>query len=305
MTELKGKRFLLFGSEGYLGRHMAHFFTQQGALIVPFDIHPESKSRQQGYKQIDLTQPEMLKDIDWNVDGVFMFSGLTGTADSFTNYEKFQAVNEGGLLNLLSAVKQSEYRPRIIFPSTRLVYKGAAGALAEDAEKEAKTIYASNKLACENLLFAWQNAFDIPYTVFRLCVPYGNMLSGEYSYGTMGFFMRSARTSGTIPLYGDGAQRRTFSHVEDICRQIAAACLMDETRNEVYNIHGEDFSLAEVATMIATRTRATLKFTEWPEMALRLESGDTVFDAQKLLQITHYSLMHSLEEWIDGSLKQV
>ena len=38
--------------------------------------------------------------------------------------------------------------------------------LKENDEKETKTIYAVNKLICENLLYAYNNSFDIPYTIF-------------------------------------------------------------------------------------------------------------------------------------------
>jgi UDP-glucose 4-epimerase len=34
-------------------------------------------------------------------------------------------VNEKGLLHLLNHIRLSPYRPKIIFPSTRLVYQGA------------------------------------------------------------------------------------------------------------------------------------------------------------------------------------
>lgn len=59
--------------------------------------------------------------------------------------------------------------------------------MKEDDEKETKTIYAVNKIACENLLYAYRQNFDIPYTIFRICVPFGNMFSDDYSFGTIGF----------------------------------------------------------------------------------------------------------------------
>lgn len=79
-------------------------------------------------------------------------------------------VNEKGLLHLLNHIRLSPYRPKIIFPSTRLVYQGADKALTEEAKKETKTIYAVNKLACEGYLYAYRQSFDIPYTIFRICI---------------------------------------------------------------------------------------------------------------------------------------
>lgn len=192
----------VIGSKGYIGKHIIKYLSDHYQVIaMGYDI---VDSEEINYQKIDLTDKDSIQQIDLNVDYIFNFAGLTGTYAGFDAYEKYVSANEITLLNLLDAIRKSEYRPKVIFPSTRLVYKGVDKPLKEEDEKESKTIYAANKLACEGYLKAYHDSFDIPYTVFRICIPYGNLLSSDYSFGTIGFFIRQAKNGKDITLYGGG-----------------------------------------------------------------------------------------------------
>ena len=112
-----------------------------------------------------------------------------------------------------------------MFPSSRLIYRGRPEPLPEDAPQDSKTVYAANKRSGEAFLQAYRAAFGIPTVVYRVCVPYGNLDGRSYSFGTIGAFIRLAKETGAIPLYGGDTPRRTFTHVQDICAQIAATAL--------------------------------------------------------------------------------
>ena len=196
-------------------------------------------------------------------------------------------INELGLLNLLDAIRKSPYRPKIVFPSTRLVYKGVNKALKEEDEKDCKTIYAANKIACESFLKAYHDSFDIPYTVFRICIPYGNLLSNDYSFGTIGFFLKQAKKGNDITLYGDGAIKRTFTHVEDLCYQITEGAFHPQSNGEIYNVGGETLSLREAAEIIAKKYGISVTTVPWPDRDIRIESNHTFFDDSKIQALLH------------------
>lgn len=266
------KRCAIIGNTGYIGKHLEHY------LQTVYHIEPACYD----VGQIDLTNKESLRSIDLNVDYLFVFAGLTGTHVSFEKYEQYTMVNEVGLLNLLDLISQSPYRPHIVFPSSRLVYKGVDKPLKEDDEKEAKTIYAANKIACEHLLHAYANRYGIPYTICRICVPYGNMLSGDYSFGTVGAFLRRAKARENISLYGGGTIKRTFTHIEDVCYQIVNAAFNQRDKEQTYNIGGETLSLHDAAQIIADKYGVQVLSVDWPEKDLLIESGDTYFDDAKI-----------------------
>ena len=269
-------------------------------MVNGYDVHENTKHHQlHNYQRIDVSNKLDIERIDFNVDFVYYFSGLTGTDVSIGNYDKFIDVNEKGLLNVLTTIKNKEFSPKIIFPSTRLVYKGLKNKpLVENDPKEFKTIYALNKFHNENVLKMFKTYFNIPYTVFRICVPYGNLLSKDYSYGTIGFFLKKAQINQPITLYGDGDLKRTFSFVGDICDQIIQVSETTNSNGEVYNIGGETYSLLEVATIVANKFNVDVEHIDWPPMALAQESGDTIFNSNKIEKICNQSY-NSLTSWIN------
>lgn len=285
------KRCAIFGSMGYIGKHIEWFLRQMGIEPICYDIH---NYKAQNYIKIDLTNKDNITNIDFDVDYIFFFAGLTGTDIGFDMYEKFVSVNEIGLLNLLDGVRKSLYRPKIIFPSTRLVYMGIDKPLREDDKKETKTIYAVNKLACEGILHAYKVSFDIPYTVFRICIPYGSM-DNNYSYGLIGFFEKMAAAGKDITIYGNGDIKRTFTHVQDICYQTINVAFEEQSVGEIYNIGGETYTIKEVAELIASKYKTNVVSVPWPEKDKRIESSHTYFDDSKIKSFINPISFHELK----------
>jgi len=295
------KKAIIIGSNGYLGKHLSFYLEHAGFSNQNFDIQNQPARKVGSYQPMDITIPGEFEKLDPQVDFIFLFAGLTGTSNGFENYKDFVSINEIGLLNLLTWMRKTDCRARIVYPSTRLVYKGRKNhALKEDDAREAKTIYAANKLAAENMLWMYQNAFGIDYTVFRICVPYGNIFDEAYSYGTLGFFLDKARKGEDITLFGDGSIRRTFTHVEDICSIMIETIQLEATKNEIYNIGGENLSLLEAANKVAKKFEVDVQFVEWPDLASKLESDDTVFDDTKLWSFTGITSSRTLDEWLYG-----
>lgn len=284
----------IIGGKGYIGKHLDFYLQQRGITSMVYDVQELDEPN---YKKIDITKPTSVAEIDLNVDYIFMFAGLTGTYAGFDKYETYNAINELGLMNLLNAIRNSKYRPKIIFPSTRLVYKGVDKALKETDEKETKTIYAVNKIACEGFLQAYKASFDIPYVVFRICIPYGNLLSADYSFGTVGFFIKQASAGKDITLYGGGNIKRTFTHMEDLCYQVVEGAFNPNSNGEIYNIGGETYSLREAAEIVAEKFGANVVDVPWPERDLRIESDHTYFDDTKIRTLLNFGEYKNLKEF--------
>lgn len=269
----------IIGSKGYIGKHLMFYLKRRGFKVMSYDVIP---GEEVDYQQVDMTDVNSLSKIDLDVDYIFMFAGLTGTYAGFEAYEKYVKINEIALLNLLDVIRRSEHKPKVIFPSTRLVYKGYDKPLKEEDEKESKTIYAANKIACEGYLQAYHDSFDIPYTVFRICIPYGNLLSTDYSFGTVGFFIKQAQAGNDITLYGGGSIKRTFTHMEDLCYQVVEGAMKSESDGQIYNVGGETLSLKQAAETIAAKFGTKVVGVPWPERDLKIESDHTYFDDTKI-----------------------
>jgi UDP-glucose 4-epimerase len=282
-------RCLLLGASGYLGRHL-----RPALMSLGLEVHVPTQDSGQ---RLDLSNAKSLEGLSWDVDRVFMFAGTTGTYASFVRAEDYLRGNELALLNVLSAIRESRHRPRVIFPSSRLVYSGSERPLSEDSPQEARTVYAANKIACERLLQAYSIAHEVPYTIFRICVPYGNTCGADYSFGTIGNFINQALNFKCIRLYGDGTSRRTFTHIGDICQALISGGLSEGAENNIFNIPGEDLTLLKAARCIADVFSANIELTPWPEMDLRIESGSTVFDGLRLKALLGWEPSYSMNRW--------
>jgi UDP-glucose 4-epimerase len=277
-------KFAIIGANSYIARNLVYKLKKEYSDI---DLNLYGKAEEQadgvdGYTKVDLFNIDDIKKVDFNCDAVFVFAGKTGSANGFDEFDIFIDSNEKILLNILNEYRRQGSKAKIIYPSTRLVYKGKAGLQKEDSEKEFKTIYAINKYACEQYLEQYHRVFDVRYCIFRICVPYGSLIEGASSYGTVEFMLNKAKNGNNISLYGDGSVRRTLTYIGDLCKVLIEGAISDKCVNEVFNIGGEDYTLKEMAILIAEKYGVGIEYVEYPEVAEKIESGDTVFDDNKL-----------------------
>lgn len=294
------KKISIIGANSYIARNI--IFTMQHN-IYNFDLRLYDYAEKQvdnapNYSSVNILSKESVSSIDMNCDLLFMFVGKTGSNNGFEDFDTYININEISLLNVLNECTKQKSKAKIIFPSTRLVYKGKKGRLCEEAEKEYKTIYAINKFACEMYLKQFHNLFNGEYCIFRICVPYGTLIEKASSYGTAEFMISKARNGENISLYGDGSQRRTLTYMGDLCDILIAGALSDQCRNEIFNVGGGDYSLNEMATLIAKKYGVCVEYTPWPEIAQKVESGDTVFDDTKLKKAINCVYKKTFEDWI-------
>lgn len=292
---------LVIGSNGYLGRHITRAIRYLGWQATTADLQDAAWDGDPAYRRCDMRCKEDLLNLDWDVDLVWLFGGLSGTTVGFERYEDYIDVNEKGLVGVLEMIRtQASCRPKLIFPSSRLVYLGKNGEpLREDGELNSLTVYSVNKRAAEMYLELYRKVFGLRYTVFRICVPYGNLLDDEYSYGTTGFFMRYALAGEDIPIYGDGAQQRTFTHVDDLCQQLIMAAAKAESEGRVLNVAGgDDLAIRAAAQMIADHFGVRVKSIAWPELDRACESGDTIFDGSAIREMTGYTCRYRFQNWV-------
>lgn len=294
------KKIAIIGANGYIARNLIHVLKRDYP-DYELDLYGRSArsiDNYDHYRSVDLCSRELVKMIDLSCDIVFQLAGRTGSANGFVEYDSFIDSNERALLNLLDEYRNQNSTARLVFPSTRLVYKGKPKAQKEDAEKEFKTVYAISKYACEQYLEQFNRAFSVQYTIFRICVPYGTLVPNASSYGTAEFMLSKATKGEAITLYGDGTVRRTLTYIEDICRTMIIGALSPACMNDVFNIGGEDYSLCEMADLIAARFGVDVEYIPWPDLALKIESGDTVFDSEKLDSTIGRYIKSKFRDWV-------
>ena len=295
------KKAAVLGANGYIARNLVYVLKRDypDYELNLYGIEPKSLDNCENYVSVDMTDKEDIKKIDMSCDIIFMFVGKTGSANGFDEYEAFIDVNERTLLNLLNEYRKQKSRARIVYPSTRLVYKGKDEPQREEDEKEFKTVYAINKYACEQYLEQFHRVYDVQYSIFRICIPYGTLIPKASSYGTAEFMLSKAAKGENITIYGDGSVRRTLTYIHDLCKILIKGAMADGCANSIFNVGGEDYSLKEMAELIAKKYGVGVDYVPWPDVALKIESGSTVFDSSKLdALIKNYIIIGRFAEWL-------
>lgn len=295
------KKIAVLGADGYIARNLIYVLKRD---YPDFELHLYGRNKtfidgEGNYTSIDMMDKESVKNVDFSCDVIFMFVGKTGSANGFEEYDSFIDINERTLLNLLAEYHRQGSKARIVYPSTRLVYKGKEDAQKENAEKEFKTVYAINKYACEQYLEQFHRVYNVQYTTLRVCIPYGTLITGVSSYGTTEFMLSKATKGENISLYGDGSARRTLTYIEDLCSTMIVAAFSKRCANDVFNIGGEDYSLKEMAELIAKKYGVGVNFVPWPDVALKIESGNTVFNSEKLDEAIGSFIKTKFIDWIE------
>ena len=128
-------RVSIIGANSYIARNMVLEMKRRGDFC--FFLYDQQENQTDGwseYRQIDILSEDSLESVEFECESIYVFAGITGTANGFDEYTKYITINEIGLLNILNMYRKKKSKAKIIFPSTRLVYKGVRGRLKEDAE---------------------------------------------------------------------------------------------------------------------------------------------------------------------------
>ena len=295
------KKIVIIGCNSYIARNLIYVLKNRfpSATLLLYDYQENQFDGYENYHQVNTLSLQSVCEIDFHCDFIFVFTGKTGTMSSFDSPCDYVDINEKSLLNILIAYRKKHSDAVVVYPSTRLVYKGTASPIKEEAEKDFKTIYSISKFACENYLRQFNCVYGVKFIIFRICVPYGSLIDNASSYGTCEYMLQKARNGEKIVLYGTGEQRRTFTFIEDVCNVLIDGSLHNECLNNIFNVGGEALSLVEVALMIDSFFHNGVDFVPWPKEQYLIESGDTVFDDRKISKILKCSRTKTFKEWIN------
>lgn len=228
---------------------------------------------------------------DYRPDYIAHFAAETGTAQSLKDSARHSGVNVLGTSELLDALCATGQTPKkILLSSSRSIYgegawKTESGQIFYPGRRSNKqmasaqwdfvgkngeaarplphragatfanpsSIYAATKLAQENILGSWCEAFNVPLSILRFQNVYGPGQSPTNPYtGIINIFHRVAAAGGVIDVYEDGQIGRDFVFIDDVVRSCEKSLLDPRTETFFGDIgFGEPTTILEAAQIIA------------------------------------------------------
>jgi len=136
-----------------------------------------------------------------------------------------------------------------VFLSSSMVYGNfLTPEVVETHPLEPIGIYGALKVAGEKMVIAYQQVFDLPYTIIRPSALYGpRCISRRVSQ----VFIENALEGRPIAIAGDGSERLDFTYIDDLVQGICLVVDKPTARNEIFNLtYGEARSIAEVVDLL-------------------------------------------------------
>ena len=151
------------------------------------------------------------------------------------------------LENTLDFAKNN--KTHTIFMSSSMVYGNfEKGKVNEKSNCKPIGIYGSLKLSGELLIKAYNQVFDLPYTIIRPSALYGERC---VSRRVGQIFIENSLTSKKILIKGTGEEKLDFTYIEDLVEGISLCCEKDEARNQTFNItYGNSRSIIELLNIL-------------------------------------------------------
>jgi len=110
-------------------------------------------------------------------------------------------------------------------------------------------IYGALKVAGEKIVIAYQQVFNLPYTIIRPSTLYGPRCVSR-RVGQV--FIESALQGAKFRVDGDGTERLDFTYIDDLVNGLCLSILNPAARNQIFNLtYGRSRSIRELVEIVA------------------------------------------------------
>lgn len=293
------KNILIAGSNGYLGSSFARYLLSLNKFKLTFlSKSTTSVLGLENYYSVDLSRDFEITSLLASTDVIYYFISSTGSQYGVEEPRNFITNNEVSFINLLNTIKALKKKPKIVYISTRLVYKSNKEPVTEEDALEPLSVYAINKYSCEKYLKLYSKLYDLKFLIIRPSLIYGAYDESLRRNGIISFFMSKAIGGQPVTIFGDGLQERSIIHVREFCKMLVA-CEEKSKDNYIYNHGGgEIISFREVGDAISKKFNVPLKFMEWPEISRKLEVDQVILNSNKLSQLIDYKCKILFNSWL-------
>jgi UDP-glucuronate 4-epimerase len=247
-AEISDNTFLVTGSAGFIGYHVARTLLDHGARVVGLDNFNDYYSpalkhdrdrelrRHPNFVSIaaDLTDLPALEALfeAHRPRKICHLAAQAGVRYSLVNPFAYQKSNLEGFLNLLELAKR--FKPeRLVYASSSSVYAGLTEMPFSETQRVDTPIslYAATKKANELMAHAYSHLFGLTTVGLRFFTVYGPWGRPDMA---MWLFTEAMLKGQPIKVFNYGRMQRDFTYIDDIVQGVVAALMAPDL--DVYEI---------------------------------------------------------------------
>lgn len=280
MNQLEKKRVALIGGAGFIGHNLALGLHQRGYAVdvidslqvnnlLAFTSSPTGHSKQNDlYLKMINSRLDLLRaaNIPLHILDAREYHGLSHCLNQIkpqiivqlaaiahankSNKDPHSTFDHSlrTLENALDYARGAKVERFVYFSSSMVYGNFQKPEVLETEPLNPIGIYGALKLAGEKITIAYQQVFDLPYTIIRPSALYGARC---VSRRVGQIFIENALEGLPLRIEGDGVEKVDFTYIDDLIQGVCLALERPEGINQTFNItYGNARSIKELADIV-------------------------------------------------------
>ncbi len=251
---------LITGGAGFLGAALANRLVSQGCHVRVLDDlsagDRDRLDRRVAFTRGDTRDIPKLWTLLRGVDCVYHLAARVSVPESVLYPVEYNAVNVGGTVALMTAVRDAQVR-RVVLASSGAVYgEQPTQPVPESAILHPQTPYAVSKMAAEHYVQAIGALWGIETVILRIFNAYGPGQPLPPAHApVIPQLLKQALGGGSLVIFGDGRQTRDFIYLSDAVDALVAAATASGVNRCVLNVgSGSELSINELVRQVGEAT---------------------------------------------------
>ncbi len=258
---LKNKKILITGADGFIGSHLTETLISQGINVRSFvmynsfnswgwlDTLPKDIQDNLDVFTGDIRDPHGVEQAMAGCDVVLHLAALIAIPYSYHSPDTYVDTNIKGTLNILQAARKLRIE-KVVHTSTSEVY-GTARYVPIDEEHplQPQSPYSATKIGADQLALSFYNSFNMPVAIVRPFNTYGPRQSARAVIPAVITQIASGRRKLKL---GAIHPTRDFNYVKDTVNGFISVAEADSSVGEIINIGSNyEISIGDLVDMIA------------------------------------------------------
>ncbi len=239
--ELKNKRVIVTGGNGYLGSFLVKALKKEGAevFVMSKNVTPSIHNFEVNLTEFDKVQ-KAIQIIKPNI--VYHLAANISRNRDFSIYENMAKINISATLNLLRALEP--FDAHFIFTSSSEIYGNNPSPLNENQIPKPVSPYSLTKVNAEFLIQTYCSNHNKKFTNLRIFNFYGEGMSEDFFISQM----INSLKRGEDFLMTKGEQTRDFLYVSDVVQALLLTAKSTQSYQQTMNVcSGKGTKLCDLA----------------------------------------------------------
>lgn len=303
---------LIIGAAGFVGHYLADYLINECHMEVhvtklPHETVQNSKVIQHN---LDIMNRDSIETLLFSVhpEYIFHLAAQSSVGVAWKNPGLTIDINVKGSLNVMDAIRQLYYKPRILLIGSGEEYgyvRNEEIPIKEDTLLKPGNIYAATK-ACQNMIGSiYAKAYDMEVMMVRAFNHIGPSQAPMFVVADFCKQIAEIERNKRKPVIvvGNLQAKRDFTDVRDVVRAYALLA-QKGIKGETYNVgSGNAVSIQAILDIVLSQTNCKIQIEIDPNKIRPMDAPIIEADITKLYELTGWKPQITLEQTISETLK--